>query len=309
MEERREMTYLRLLDEVAVLYKEERYQEAVRLLNLHGHKVGGNVAQIYDRLCSLTSRMGQFNLALAIMQEAVDKGLWLSPDRLRSDPDLEPLHRFDAFEDVLNTCAQREEEARQSAAPRLRMLSEGSNDFLLLVLHGELGSNDISEMYWRFAADMGGVAALAQSSVESFSDAFIWDDVEKGAAELEGHLRPLQERFSVPPERTVLAGFSSGCDVIMRAILEGRVKASTLLLISPRLPVLDGTAFRPETLKGVRVRIVVGERDEECLERLARLGSLLDDAGVDNEIRVVEGMGHGCPDDLPDDLAAALEEV
>ncbi len=302
------MTYIRLLNQALALYKEERYQDAIELINQYGHLVDGNLAQIYSFLFSLAARAGRNNLALGLMQEAIEKkGLWYSVDYLRTDDDLEPLRRFGMFEQFVEICEGREKEAKLNARPELRLLSEGG-DSLIVALHGNQDSNDINEPYWRCAASFGGVVALAQSSVESFSGAYTWNDTEKGAAELEQHLLSLSDRFSVPPARTVLAGFSAGCNVIMRAVLDGKVEAGSLLLVGPWLPMLDEWAPRLGMLNGMKVRIIIGDRDEDCLEGAMKLDSLLRDLGVEHEMRVIEGMDHDYPDDLCDDIAAALRK-
>ncbi len=299
------MTYIRLLNQAIALYREERFQEAIDLVNRYGRTVSGNMAQIYNFQYAMTARGGQPNLAMAILQEAVDQGYWYSPEYLRSDDDLEPLRKLGAFDEIVEVCARREEEARRSATPQLRTVSEDGG-VMVVALHGDQESNAISEPYWRPAADAGCIVALAQSSVESFSDAFVWNDSGKGAAELEQHLSSLRERFGVPPERTVLAGFSAGCSVILRAVLDGKAKAGALLLVAPWLPELDQWAPRLEALKGTRVRIVVGDRDEDCLEGSMKLASLLDARAIKHEVRIVEGMEHDYPDGLRDDVSALM---
>lgn len=299
------MTYIRLLNQAIALYRKERFQEAIDLVNRYGRTVNGNMAQIYNFQYAMTARGGQPNLAMAILQEALDEGYWYSPEYLRSDDDLEPLRKLGAFEEIVEVCARREEEARRKASPQLRTISEDGGA-MVVALHGDQESNAISEPYWRPAADAGRIVALVQSSVESFSDAFVWNDSGRGAAELEQHLSSLRRRFGVPAERTVLAGFSAGCNVILRAVLDGKAKAGALLLVAPWLPDLDEWAPRLEALKGMRVRIVVGDRDEDCLEGSMKLASLLDARAVKHEVRIVEGMEHDYPDGLQDDVSALL---
>ena len=304
-EHQKEMTYIRLLNQALTLYKEERYQDAIELINQYGHTVGGNIAQIYSYLFSMAARAGRNNLALGLMQEAIEvKGFWYSPEYLRSDDDLEPLRRFGMFEQFVEICEEREKEAKRNAKPELRLLSE-QGDSIIVALHGNQDSNDINEPYWR-CADRSAIVALAQSSVESFSGGYTWKDSEKGAAELEQHLSSLRDRFSIPPERIVLAGFSAGCNVVLRAILEGKARAGSLLLVGPWLPMLDEWRPRLSVLEGTRVRIIIGDRDEDCLEGAKKLDSFLDDIGVEHELRLVEGMDHDYPDDLCDEVAALL---
>jgi len=306
-----ELTYHKLLGTAYRLYREGRYQDGIDYLNRHAHKVEGNRAQIYNFLYALTARAGQTNLALAILQEAVEEqGFWWSGRYLRSDEDLEPLRKYDEFERLLRICEEREAEARRRARPQLKVLAPApqSDARLVVALHGNHDNNAINEPYWRKVAEDGHVLALAQSSDEDSSDAFVWNDHEEGARELQAHLAELHQRYGIPPERTVLGGFSAGGRVVLYAALVGMVKAHTLLLVGPWLPQLEEWAPRLDALKGTNVRIVVGDQDEDCLGCSQRLAELLNERGVRCELRLIEGLEHDYPDDFERDIEAALSD-
>ncbi len=306
------MDYHRLLNETFRLYQEGRYQEGIDLLNRHAHRVEGNLAQLYNFLYSLTARAGQTNLALAILQEAVEeKGLWYSEQSLRTDEDLEPLRKYDEFERLVRLCGEREREAHRRAAPRLDVVAPegGAKERRLVVaLHGNHDNNAINAPYWRKVTEDGHVLALAQSSEEACSDAFVWKDHEKGSRELQAHLEALNERFGIPPQRTVLGGFSAGCRTALYAALEGRAKARTLLLVGPYVPQVEEWAPRLGALEGTVVRIIIGDQDEDCLECSKRLAALLDERGIRCELRLVEGLDHDYPVDFEGDIEAALKD-
>jgi len=231
------LTHHRLIDETLRMYRQGQYQEAVAYLNYAAHKVDGNLAQIYRFLFSLTARAGQPNLALAILQEAVEEGFWYSSECLGKNDDLEMLRKYDDFGRLAAICREREEEARRKAAPQL-WLSDQRGDSLLVVLHGNQDSNALTLPRWQSSISNGATLALVQSSAEQFSGAFSWSDPVKGSKELEEQLAALDERIRSKPGHTVLGGFSAGCAVILQAIADGRARADRLLLVAPGAPQL-----------------------------------------------------------------------
>ena len=307
------LTYRRLIDNAMHLYREERYREGIVYLNRHAHKVEGNLAQIYNLLYSLTARAGGTNLAIAIFQEAVEeKGLWYSGKYLRTEESIESMRGYGDFDRLVRICEGREAEAHLNARSELKIVapseseakSEGAR--LLVTLHGDRENNELNGPHWEKAVEEGHVLALVQSSVEDFSDAYVWNDLPKGGMELKEHLATLDKKFCIPSERIVLGGFSEGCQAILHAILEGLVKARTLLLVSPRLTHINQWAHRLGALEGMNVHIVAGEQDDECLKCSRNLAALLDGQGIRNHLRLVEGLGHDFPMDFDRDIEAAL---
>lgn len=90
------------------------------------------------------------------------------------------------------------------------------------------------------------------------------------------------ERTGIPPERTVLGGFSMGCAMTYAAGLgPGRPRPAGLLAFSGPIPTVDGWAPELDTRAGMSVLISHGRTDQDVrIEFAHRARSLLSDAGL-----------------------------
>ena len=114
-----EMTIKELMRGVIDLYHVGSYDLAYGLLTRESNHFPDNSTRIfYWRLC-LASKAGRYPLAISILKDALDAGIWYPAEQLQDDDDLRPLQEDPEFEKLVKLCKLRHAEAQANARPSL----------------------------------------------------------------------------------------------------------------------------------------------------------------------------------------------
>lgn len=306
------ITYTRLLNETLHLYEKEGSLQAYQFVSKYAGEVEGNQAQIYNFRYSLASASGMVETAMDIMREAiVGKGYWYDPEYLMADDDLKALHQNPEFQIFMRICKNRKDDAKAESYPKLKVigmdLMKDETKPLLMALHGNQENIKLTEEYWKSAEQEGYMIALPQSSQIEFSDAYVWEDVEKGAREIESHLRELEIYENVDIGKMIIGGFSAGCGTALKAVLDQRISVKGLIFVAPWLPDLQQWENQLHVLKerNVRVNLICGNQDEDCFGGSSRFAEMLQTCGVSYDFEIVEGLDH----DYPEHFTVYLKKV
>ena len=322
------LTYTQLLNRTLDLYMIEHFTEAYEFITEQGPLVSGNPAQIYNFRYTIACKAGLFDLAMAIFEEAVEsKGFWYGYQYLTTDEDLIPLRQNTRFKELAEICKKREQVARLNSAPVLKMLEARSTDQgrkpaadahkpgLLVALHGNQENMAIAEPYWSMAIDHGYTLALPQSSQIEFTDAFDWDAIEKGAAELKSHIDAILSgdviisEGAIDPNNIIIGSFSAGAGPALYAVLKGMINARTLIFVAPWLPEIDQWTAMLDLLKTKEIpcHILCGGQDEDCLESSQALVKQLKKRQIPYTFQLIDGLDHDFPDTFAEDLIKFLK--
>jgi GNAT superfamily N-acetyltransferase/predicted esterase len=303
----REMTYTQLINQTLSLYSQGDFESAYDLITEKGPEIGGIPAQIYNFRYALACKLGNKDLALDIMKEAiVDKGYWYAYSYLLEDDDLESLRGDVLFESLVETCRERELFARLEAKPEL-VIKKGEGSKWLVALHGNQENARVAEPYWSVCMNHGYSLALPQSDQIEFSDAYCWDDLEKSTAALKKHCEKLLLDDPESKDNLVLAGFSAGARTVLGAILSGEIKAKAFILVGAWLPEVDEWLSLLDLLNDQEVKgyIYCGEDDSDALEGTLKLVSYLKQKQFPHIFEQIKGLDH----DFPVDWQMILEKV
>lgn len=304
------MTYTHLLNETIAIYDKSGSLEAYQFMKENANEVEGNQAQIYNFKYALAAASGLEQEALDTMKEAIiDHGYWYAYDYLQSDDDLNSLRKFDEFQELVALCKSREQEALEETSAEL--IIEGSSNRkrpLLMALHGDQENAEITLRAWNSAITEGYTLALPQSSQIQFTDAYEWEDVEKGVEEVSMHVQNFSSRTDLMINDMVIGGFSAGCRVALKALMNKRFSVKGFLFVAPWLPDIEEWSSALDNLKGENVRgyILCGDQDEDCLEGSRKLSELLQKKGIQHELKVIKNLDHEYPKDFNEELAKAL---
>ncbi len=311
LEERmKEMTYTQLLNKTIERYENDGSLEAFRYIDQHADEVDGNRTQIYNFQYALAAASDLKEEALRLMREAIIvHGYWYSYDYLMADEDLDSIKDTSEFQELAQICKKREEEAKASAKPELKVLEgsrEGIEKRLLIALHGDQENIALTEEYWKSAVSDGLTLALPQSSQIQFSDAYEWDDLEKGSDELVTHSKQLREQY----DDITVGGFSAGCRVALHAMVEKELPVNGFIFVAPWLPEVDEWDELLDNLdKDVKGYIICGDQDADCFESANRFGELLVKRNIQHKIKIVSDLDHEYPVNFQEMLKEALDYI
>ena len=309
------ITYTRLLNDGLKLYQAGKFWEGYELMTRNCMHEPRNDAQMYDFRASLACRAGLSDLGGSLLSEAVmEKGCWYTQEYLAGDDDIRPAAQLPGFHRLMEVCAERERKAREESVSDLVIVkSKGCEERLplIIVLHGNMQSLPICQEDWRGAEWQGFDLAFVRSSQLTFSDAFVWTDLEVGARDLGEQLRVLKDRGELDDRKVIMAGFSAGARMALHAVMTGMVKADGMVLVGPWLPEMDKWSDAIQKL-GDRMpgaHIICGDQDADCLPGAKLLADTLGLMGRPCQMRVPAGLAHEYPDDFVPTLRTAVEAI
>jgi predicted esterase len=310
-------TFDTLLSQTYQLYQAGEYVQALDMITREGRAFPERAQTwYYWRIC-LATRDGQIALALQFFDEALAAGLWFSVTLLRQDEDLQPLQGMPEFEQRLEVCRQRQAAAQAAARPLLTVLQPGrpappgAGYPLLLALHGNNQNARTSLGFWRPAVAEGWLLGLPQSSQVGGTDAYVWNDRDWAAREIQEQYAALCQTYPVDLERVVVAGFSLGAETAVWLALTAAIKARGFIAVGPGGPTSNQPekwvpliqASRGDSLRGL---VTIGEQDTFCYAGAQALATLLKEGNIPCEMRVYPDLSHDFPPDFPQVLVDAL---
>ena len=258
------------------------------------------------------------DLALQIFREGLDAGFWWGKDVLINDNDLKSLLELPEFKRLVDVSEARRQSAQSATKPLALTLPLPTDTTeplpLLLALHGNNSNAQNSVTFWESAVRQGWLTVLLQSSQIFGPGAFVWNDLDLGAKEIEAHYRELSEKQGFDPAQVVVGGFSKGGEMALWLSLKEIIPVAGFILVNPGGPFIqDIENWRPvleacNTRADLRGFLLVGEHDAS-LENIKALHELLVSHGLDCQLVIAPEIGHDFPADFDQVLARALDFI
>jgi predicted esterase len=231
---------------------------------------------------------------------------------VREDEDLKSLQGVPEYEELVAVCNTRYA-AEGSAKPELLLVPPEVNTSspmpVLIGLHGNSQTAELAADDWSELRNRGWLLALPQSSQRLTSDAYMWDDFEKGADDVQKLYSRITDEYPIDLDSIVLGGFSAGGGLAIQLAISGALKAKGFIVIGPYLRNLDVlTPFLPEArAKGVKGYIIMGLNEPpEGQELMLRTAGFLQEHGIVCELERHPGVGHAFPPNFGASLDKAL---
>ena len=248
-------------------------------------------SQYYNYLYCLAALDDKPEDALNYLEEAiVDCELWYRPE-VFEDEDLDSIRDTERFKEYQKISYQR----YQSALKNSKTVSTWNNrekDCLALALHGNQQNMQDSQMAWGFLENCGYQVEYVQSNELDSCGIYRWEDDGSGAEQL------VKIMDSIPwknYKEKILCGFSSGCNVILQALMYEDISCDCILLQSPWIPMIDKSLDKlAEKLKQKDIKVIVlcGTNDKSCFFQSQRLVEKLKEQGVNVKARWIKGVEH-----------------
>jgi predicted esterase len=301
---------------MAYFGNDETMQNAYDLLTEAAPRFPDQAALIYNWRYCAAARMNQTDLALQLMQAALDAGFWMRASYFNSDDDLKSLRELPEFKRLVESNEQMYQAAQVGSKPLALPLplppATAQPLPLLLGLHGNSGNAEESAHYWQSAVACGWYTVLLQSSQVAGANAYVWDDLELGAREIKAHVQELSAATALAPGRTVVGGFSKGGEMAIWLALNEIIPLAGFIAVNPGGPYIrDISKFLPliencKSLGQLRAWLVVGENDGN-LVNIKALHAMLSSHGLNCQLIVAPKIAHDFPEDFDQTLAQALQ--
>ena len=263
-------------------------------------------------LACIHGRAGRAGEGLAALRGGLARGLWWPDEWLLDDDDLVPLRRSPDFAGLVEASRANQDEAGDEFVAESMVLAperERTAVGAVLALHGWGGDAVAFSRAWWAAADAGYVVVVPESSQMPSPGFFVWTDREAALADIEAVWSASEADHGLAGLPLVIAGFSQGGGLAVELALDGRPAAAAAFLAlsagTPEDVTPEPGAAALAADRGLRGRLIVGERDEHAVPQARELARRLGEAGLDCPLTLEPGLAH----ELPRDLGARLPDL
>jgi predicted esterase len=294
------------------LYGQKEYGQALDLLNRQPYRFPQQGMMYHWKMC-LAARANHPDQAIQAFREALERGFAYPAVLVRDDEDLASLQDIPEYERLATLSQQRFAETETESKPELLLIPpEGKRQGrlpLLLGLHGNSENARLAANNWRPISAKGWLLACAQSSQLLISDAYVWNDLERGSAEVQRLYGMLNTEQVIDPDHIILGGFSMGGGLAIQMAVTGAIKTRGFLVVGPYLPDLEPLAPYLDTAaaNGLRGYIVMGLQERpEAQEIMRKIETLLNARGIPCAVEERPEIAHAFPADFDISLDKAL---
>jgi len=307
--------FLTLKNKLLELYYERKYKEALKVAKMAYEKFKDRITDTTFWLACFNSLLKNKDEAIIILKNALDNGIWWSPQLLMSETDFDFIKEEKEFKEIVERCRVFFEEAQSKAKPECLLLHAESFDNkkeskLFIAIHFR-GSNaeEFSEYFKKIVLKRDYILAVPQSSQISTLNKFCWDNHEAAKKEISDHYKEISNKYRLNEEETIIAGASQGGALSLELALgENKLNIKKFISIIPGIK--DISSYIPLVKngvnKGIKGFIITGEKDfylpmaKEFYEEARKLK-------LQCEFVSIKGMGHNIPENFEDYLNEALD--
>lgn len=302
------MTFQDLTNEVARLYSEGKYAEALEVVEQNADDFPVQAARTtFWRMC-LLSMSGRPNDMISLFRQGLDAGLWWAEQQFEVETDFDPVRELPEFKQLVaesnRKCIEMQDQIKPDRALLLPDDTSGELPFLI-ALHGRNGNKDHNLEFWDVARRRGWLVLSPQSRQALFDGAYCWDNSEQGLRDILYHVDEIIGTYKVDAKRIVIGGFSQGSGMGIYTTLSDKIAARGFIGIGTwwQAPLdFDGKG------NNARGYFVTGEKDH-TLERAREIQNVLEQNNIPFTEEVHADLGHAFPADFERAFDQAIEFI
>lgn len=256
--------------------------------------------QVLYFLACLAGGLKRKDEALKWLEEAIKiKRWWYRPEVLEDD-DLELLKDDKEFIHLKSLSSARYKKAFLNSEPKLFSWEEKPRNNLFLAVHGNTQNAKIAKSEWTplFRNNNDWQIKAVQSGEPDSYGTYRWssDKYQHVSVAL-----VMNQMRGEGYKKIVCGGFSSGCDMLLRAVTFTPATCDALLLQSPWIPCLkecEESLFKAIKKKNIEVQILCGNKDKDCLPLAMELHSALQSRALNSTFILQQNTFHQFPNEI-----------
>lgn len=294
-------TYAALNEQMIEHFQNKEYQQALDLISREGSNFPAARAMVdYWMMCS-AARLDNRPVVYQVAEKLLADGLWFGEVLWRQTPSFQKLQGVAEFERlVIASLKAMEADPSSSESVLLKYLPENHSPKtpLIIALHGNQSLALDTVPFWEPAVSQGYMLAVPQSTQAMFTNAYVWDDLERSFADVKDCYAKIKAETAFDENQVILAGHSMGGLITIQMALTGMLNLRGFIANGPALPFMD-TPDELEALlpsareRGLRGYFIIGEMDTAIFQdEIRALAEKLKSAGIVCEIETVPGTTH-----------------
>lgn len=314
-------TFEKLQNRLQELYAEGDFEGARDLAAEHADDFPVHRHLISYWLSTMSAKIGAYDDAISILRDALETGTWYGETLLRQSPSYQPIQGNPKFEELVAKNQELRERDMQLGLNILTVRPEGKCKFgdppckLLLGLHANMSTARDTIEFFQVAASFDWLVAAPQSSQAAWKDAYIWNELEISALEIEQNYVKLLQQYNIDQDQIVLAGLSMGGEIAMWLSLSGKIPNLGFIAYGPGGPFMeDLDKWQPfieiASQSGLRGYIIIGEDDHTIpYENIPKLVDMLNANEIFCELDIIPNAKHAFTLEYQTVLIRALKYI
>ncbi|KAA0742860.1 DUF3089 domain-containing protein [Bacillus sp. AY3-1] len=251
---------------------------------------------------------GKGEEAIAILNGAMQKGIWWNPHTLMYDEDLKVLQDKADFKVIVKKCEEIFKKQQLTADPKLFTYGNEKAKASLFSLHWRGSNIDDFAPYWCEEEILHEyILGFSQSSQIHGMKSYSWDNHEIAIKDVMKTFNDFVNKYNL--EDIIIAGASQGGNIAIELALKNMLATQKFIAVIPAIRDVKAieSIVVSNDITNVEGCIVTGDKDL-FYENTLQLMSMFEEYNVNCKLIVREGLGHLFPADFTQILKNIMEE-
>jgi len=307
-------TYEEMHKVVVNKFREEKFEEAIKLLNLHLEIFPEKLVSNSYNLALCYGKLELYDEGVGILMKGIEDGVWYNKwgfenEFWKSYKELEEFQEFIKIND-----SKRLEAQKHSKPDMLIVKPEGFDEnkeySLFIALHGGGGTMEGFRKLWKSELMLKEfIVVYLQSSQLSSMDGYTWDDMDLANSEISDAYKKILNVYLIDTSDIIIGGFSAGGRASIANCARSNIPFSGFIVLSPPMP--DG--FSSENAKefknkNIRGTIISNSKDPRYNDQRF-MSDFFKENGMQYQFIETPAKGHWFPENLDELIDQSIQFI
>lgn len=305
-------TYEEMHKVVVNNFREEKFEEAIKLLNLHLEIFPEKLVSNSYNLALCYGKLELYEDGVDILMKGIENDIWYNKWGFEGEF-WNPYKELEAFQEFLKINDLKRLEAQKHSKPDMLIVKpEGFDENkaypLFIALHGGGGTMEGFRKLWKSELmQKEFIIAYLQSSQLSSMDGYTWDDMDLASSEISDAYKKIKNEYLIDTTDIIIGGFSAGSRASLAILTKSNIPFSGFIVLSPPKP----EGFSTENVKdikrkGIRGTIISNSKDPRFKDQRF-MSELFKENGMQYQFIETPAIGHWFPENLDELIDQSIQ--